>query len=58
VSVGAAVRLEFIEAARPGRHAAGDRWFAGERYLKIAGRWTCLYRAVGQHGQVIASCCR
>ena len=28
-------------------------WFAGGRYLEIAGRWTCLYRAVDQHGQVI-----
>ncbi len=36
---------EFIEAARPGRHAPGDRWFAGETYLKVAGRWTYLYRA-------------
>jgi transposase-like protein len=44
---------EFIEAARPCRHAPGDRWFVGETYLKVAGRWTCLYRAVDQHGQVI-----
>jgi transposase-like protein len=44
---------EFIEAARPCRHAPGDRWFAGETYLKVAGTWTYLYRAVGQHGQVI-----
>jgi transposase-like protein len=44
---------EFIEAARPCRHAPGDRWFVGERYLKVAGKWTYLYRAVDQHGQVI-----
>jgi transposase, IS6 family len=44
---------EFIEAARPCRHAPGDRWFAGETYLKVAGRWTSLYRAVDQHGRVI-----
>ena len=31
----------------------GYRWFAGETYLKIAGRWAYLYRAVDQHGQVI-----
>jgi transposase-like protein len=43
----------FIEAARPGRHAPGDRWFADETYQKAAGRWTYLYRAAGQHGQVI-----
>ena len=44
---------EFIEAARPCRHIPGDRWFAGETYLKVASQWTYLYRAVGQHGQVI-----
>ena len=44
---------EFIEAARPGRHAPGDRWFVDETYVKVAGQWTYLYRAVDQHGQVI-----
>jgi hypothetical protein len=44
---------EFIEAARPCRHAPGDRWFADETYVKVAGAWTYLYRAVDQHGQVI-----
>jgi transposase, IS6 family len=44
---------EFIDAARPARHAAGDRWFVDETYVKVAGRWTYLYRAVDQHGQVI-----
>ena len=44
---------EFIEAARPGRHAPGDRWFADETYIKVAGEWAYLYRAVDQHGQVI-----
>ena len=44
---------EFIEAARPCRHAPGDRWFAGETYLKVAGKWTYLYPASDQHGQVI-----
>jgi transposase-like protein len=44
---------EFIDAARPTRHAAGDRWFVDETYVKVAGRWTYLYRAVDQHGQVI-----
>ena len=45
--------LEFIAAARPSRHAIGDRWFVDETYVKVAGRWTYLYRAVDQHGQVI-----
>jgi transposase-like protein len=44
---------EFIDAARPTRHAAGDRWFVDETYLKVAGRWTYLYRGLDQHGQVI-----
>jgi IS6 family transposase len=44
---------EFIAAAHPTRHATGDRWFMEETYVKLAGRWTCLYRAIDQHGQVI-----
>ena len=44
---------EFIEAARPCRHVPGDRWFVDETYLKVAGQWTYIYRAVDQHGQVI-----
>jgi IS6 family transposase len=44
---------EFIETARPCRHGPGDRWFVDETYLKIAGKWAYLYRAVDQHGQVI-----
>ncbi|MEP7177702.1 MAG: IS6 family transposase [Pseudonocardiales bacterium] len=44
---------EFIESARPARHATGDRWFVDETYVKVAGRWTYLYRAVDQYGQVI-----
>jgi transposase, IS6 family len=44
---------EFIEAARPCRHAPGDRWFADETYVKVAGQWAYLYRVVDQYGQVI-----
>jgi transposase-like protein len=44
---------EFTGAARPCRHAPGDRWFVGETYVKVAGNWTYLNRAAGQHGQVI-----
>src|SRR2546430_2682696 len=32
----------FVEAARPCRHAPGDRWFADETYVKVAGRWCYL----------------
>lgn len=42
-----------IDAARPCRHVPGDRWFVNETYVKVAGRWVYLYRAVDQHGQVI-----
>ncbi|MGH3709977.1 MAG: IS6 family transposase, partial [Pseudonocardiaceae bacterium] len=35
-----------IDAARPCRHAPGDRWFAEETSLQVAGRWVYLYRAI------------
>jgi transposase-like protein len=44
---------EFIDAARPARHTAGKRRFVDETYVKVAGRWTYLYRAVDQDGQAI-----
>jgi IS6 family transposase len=44
---------EFIDSARPSRHATGERWFVDETYVKVAGRWTYLYRAIDQHGQII-----
>lgn len=42
-----------IEAARPCRHSVGDRWFVDEMYIRVAGVWRYVYRAVDQHGQVI-----
>jgi transposase-like protein len=41
------------EAGRPCRHAVGDRWFVDETYVRVAGRWRYVYRAVDQFGQVI-----
>ena len=41
------------EAARPCRHGVGDRWQVDETYVKVAGRWRYVYRAVDQFGQVI-----
>ena len=41
------------DAARTCRHAVGDRWFVDETYVKVAGRWRYVYRAVDQHGQII-----
>ncbi len=42
-----------VDAARPCRHAAGGRWFVDETYVKVAGSWRYVYRAVDQFGQVI-----
>jgi transposase-like protein len=42
-----------VDAAGPCRHAPGDRWFVDETYIKVAGRWVYLYRAIDQFGQVI-----
>jgi len=41
------------EAARPCRHAVGSRWHVDETYVKVAGRWRYVYRAIDQFGQVI-----
>jgi IS6 family transposase len=42
-----------IDAARPCRHVPGDRWFVDETYVKIAGHWVYLYRAIDQYDRVI-----
>jgi transposase-like protein len=41
------------EAARPCRHRVGDRWQVDETYVKVAGRWRYVYRAIDQFGQVV-----
>jgi transposase-like protein len=41
------------EAARPCRHRVGDRWRVDETYVKVAGRWRYVYRAIDQFSQVI-----
>ena len=41
------------DAARPCRHAVGDRWQVDETYVKVAARWRYVYRAIDQFGQVI-----
>ena len=43
----------FVDAARPCRHTVGDRWFVDETYVKVAGRWRYVYRAIDQHGQIV-----
>ncbi len=42
-----------IDAARPCRHAVGNRWFVDETYVKVGGEWRYVYRSVDQQGQVI-----
>jgi transposase-like protein len=42
-----------IDAARPSRHSVADRWFVDETYVRVAGVWRYVYRAVDQYGQVI-----
>ena len=41
------------EAARPCRHAVGNHWQIDETYVKVAGQWRYVYRAIDQFGQVI-----
>jgi transposase, IS6 family len=41
------------DAARPCRHAVGDRWVVDETDVRVAGRWRDVDRAVDQLGQVI-----
>ena len=41
------------DAARPCRHVVGDRWQVDETYVRVAGRWRYVYRAIDQFGQVI-----
>jgi transposase, IS6 family len=41
------------DAARPCRHSVGDRWHVDETYVKVAGRWRYVYRAIDQYGQII-----
>lgn len=40
------------EAARCAQHAIGSRWQVDETYVKVAGCWRYVYRAVDEYGQV------
>ena len=42
-----------VDAARPCRHAVGGSWLVDETYVKIAGRWRYVYRAIDQYRQII-----
>jgi transposase-like protein len=41
------------EAARPCRHAAGNRWQVDQTSTRVAGQWRYVCRAIDQFGQVI-----
>ena len=42
-----------VDAAQPCRHSVGGHWFVDETYVKVAGSWRYVYRAIDQYGQVI-----
>jgi hypothetical protein len=47
----------FADAARPRRHAAGDRWFVDETYVKVAaGGGTCTGQSTST-GRSSTCCC-
>ena len=43
----------FGEAARAHRRPIGTRWHVDETYVRLHGRWTYVYRAIDQDGQVV-----
>ncbi len=43
----------FQEAARAYRRPVGNRWRVDETYVRLHGRWTYVYRAIDQDGQVV-----
>jgi len=43
----------YQEAAKAHRCRVGQRWSVDETYVKVAGHWGYVYRAIDEHGQVI-----
>jgi len=43
----------YEDAARPFRHGVGSSWSVDETYVKVAGAWAYVYRAIDGHGQVV-----
>ena len=41
------------DAARLCRHSVGSRWWVDETYVKVAGRWRYVHRAIDQSGQIV-----
>jgi len=42
-----------LRAKRRGR--SNESWYLNETYVKVAGRWCYLYRAIGSHGELLDS---
>src|SRR4051794_24082602 len=45
--------LLYQDAAKAHRHRVGQRWSVDETYVKVAGRWGYVYRAIDESGQVV-----
>src|SRR4051794_38234270 len=45
--------LLYQDAAKAYRHRVGPRWSVDETYVKVAGRWGYVYRAIDESGQVV-----
>ena len=43
----------YQDAAQAHRHRVGQRWSVDETYVKVAGRWGYVYRAIDEYGQVV-----
>lgn len=43
----------YEDAARSFRRAVGERWSVDETYVKVAGDWVYVYRAIDEHGQIV-----
>ena len=43
----------YQEAAKAHRHRVGTRWSVDETYVKVAGHWGYVYRAIDEYGQVV-----
>jgi IS6 family transposase len=43
----------YQDAAKAHRYRVGQRWSVDETYVKVAGRWGYVYRAIDEHGQVV-----
>jgi IS6 family transposase len=43
----------YEDAARPFRHCVGSTWSVDETYVKVAGDWVYVYRAIDGQGQIV-----